>query len=281
MFLSAVVLVLQEMLEAALLISVMLAFTFLFQQLWATSFNLSHRWAYYSCALGFVGAALFAYYTPTISIWFDYVGQEIVNAVIHSVSFLMIMAIAFIAPLASLDKNSRLRSNLIGSCMIGVVFFSIVREGSEVMLYIQGITSEPENVSPVFLGGLLGAGIGFSTGVLLYYALVSLNRILAFRVGLVLLCLIAGNMAAQVAQLLNQADWLPYTPALWDSSSVISESSVFGHLLYALVGYEATPSAAQVICYSSGIIAIAASPLRAKLWKKETMAALHTKGVLR
>ena len=267
MFLSAVVLILQEMLEAALLVSVMLIFTHIFNQLWHGSMQLTRYWVLYSIVLGSVGAALFAYFTPAISVWFDYVGQEVVNAGIHITTLSLLMLLAFAVPTTQLDANPLQRGRVIVFCMTGVVLFSIVREGSEIILYLEGITSQPENVTPVIFGGLLGAGIGISTGILLFYGLASLSSRWSFRVGLLLLCLIAGNMAAQAALLLNQADWLPYTPALWDSSALIPEESIVGRLLYALIGYEATPTAAPVICYGTGIVVVALSPLSRRLWR--------------
>lgn len=266
MFLSAVVLILQEILEAALLFSVMLMFTHLFNQLWQTGAQLTRYWVLYSIVFGGLGAALLAYFTPAISVWFDYVGQEVINAGIHIGTVLLLLVLAFIAPIARLDSGLFARNRILVVCMAGVVMFSIVREGSEILLYFIGIVSQSENVTPVIFGGLLGAGIGGSAGVLLFYGLASLSSRWAFRTGLILLCMIAGSMASQAAQLLNQADWLPYTPALWDSSALIPEASIVGRLLYALIGYEATPSAAQVICYATGIVAIALSPLSRRLW---------------
>jgi len=280
MFLNSVVLVLQEMLEAALLVSVMLVFTHMFNRLWRGSFVLTHRWVYYSILSGGIGSVIFAYYTPVISVWFDYVGQEVVNATIHALSLLLLVLLAFAVPGAQLDNRPRARSQLIAFCMTGVVFFSIVREGSEIMQYISGIASQPENFTPVIFGGIIGAGIGVSTGILLYYVLVSLNTKMAFRASLVLLCLIAGNMAAQIALLLNQADWLPYTPAAWNSSELIPETSVIGHLLYALIGYEATPSATQVVCYGLGIVVIVLSPLCRRLWRFDSVADANVQGAV-
>ena len=67
--------------------------------------------------------------------------------------------------------------------------------------------------------------------------------------------------------LLTQADWLPYTAELWNSSTLIPEYSVTGQLLYALVGYEANPSILQVIFYFSSALLIAFSPLFLLAWR--------------
>jgi high-affinity iron transporter len=42
---------------------------------------------------------------------------------------------------------------------------------------------------------------------------------------------------------------LPAQAPLWDASGWISEISLTGQLLYALIGYEATPTPLQIIFY--------------------------------
>jgi high-affinity iron transporter len=72
----------------------------------------------------------------------------------------------------------------------------------------------------------------------------------------VLLALFGGNMLAQAALNLIQADWLQAGPRLWDSSAWLPEHSVPGRLLYALVGYESSPATAQAVSYVAGVLAV-------------------------
>lgn len=269
MFLSSVTLVLQEMLEAALLVSVMLMFSHLFHRLWPESFSVTHRWIYFSAAFGVIGSALLAYFTPAISTWFDYVGQEVVNAGMHLVSLGFIVVLTFVVTITRYMRTPRSRNKLVTFSMASIVSLSIAREGCEIVLYLQGVTMQSDNISTVLFGSLLGAGIGGSIGILLYYSLVSMRALLARRLGVVLLSLIAGNMAGQMALLLNQADWIPFTAVAWNSSALIPEGSIIGRLLYALVGYEATPSMAHVSSYLIGILLVLVSPLSRKLWSSD------------
>jgi high-affinity iron transporter len=271
MFLNSVILVLQEMIEAALLISVLLVFTNLFQKSWDKSFALHTTWVGLSIAIGVLGAVIYSYYTPQISEMFDYVGQEIFNAGIHLLSLLLVCLFAFIVPSARLGKNVMGRARFAAFCMTGIVMFAIVREGSEIIQYIGGIAGQEGNFTPVVLGGFIGAGIGVSAGVLLFYGLISLSANWSFRISMGLLCLIAGNMGSQTVLLLTQADWLPFTPIAWNSSSALPENSIVGHLMYALVGYEATPSILQVSIYILGIALIVISPLFRKPWQQHSL----------
>ena len=74
--------------------------------------------------------------------------------------------------------------------------------------------------------------------------------------GAVLLGLLAAGMASQAAQMLVQADWLPSQYPAWDSSWLVSEQSVTGQLLYALVSYEATPTPLQIFIHIAAIIVL-------------------------
>lgn len=245
MFLSSVVLILQEILEAALLVSVLLAFT---------RVNRLHpAWVFVGLALGCLGSLLLSLNMATVSEWFDYVGQEVVNA---SMQYAITLLLALLA-LCYTTGKPRLRPWLF-VCMVVSVAFSLTREGAEVFIYIEGVLNQPPHIRPTLTGAGIGAGIGISVGVLLYYALLWLPKRWIAPCCLLLLALIGGNMSSQATLLLTQADWLPATAKLWDSGQWLPENSIPGHLLYALIGYEATPSVLQGIAYAAGIVLVLA-----------------------
>jgi high-affinity iron transporter len=249
MFLNSVVLVLQEALEAALLISVLLVFS--------KHYQIKPRWVLVSIGLGSMGALIFALNMALVSEWFDYVGQEVINALIQfSILFLLgllVLSLSINNPFIKPNTNV-IKSNLwIMVCMILLVCLAITREGSEIFIYIGGVINQPSYAQPTLAGSGIGAGIGISAGVLIYYGLLGVTRNKVTAISLSLLSLVGGNMASQAVLLLTQADWLPYSQILWDSSAQIPENSVIGHLLYALIGYEATPSLFQFSAYLGGI----------------------------
>jgi high-affinity iron transporter len=66
----------------------------------------------------------------------------------------------------------------------------------------------------------------------------------------VLIALLAASLGSQLARALSQAGFLEaWTTPLWDSSHVLAQDSAFGTFLHALVGYDARPSAAQMVAY--------------------------------
>jgi high-affinity iron transporter len=147
-----------------------------------------------------------------------------------------------------------------------VVTLAITREGFEILVYLLGFAGNLQQLLVVLIGSAIGAGIGISIGALVYYLLRSLPRGPSLLTSLLLLVLVAAGLVSQAALLLIQADWLPSQLPLWDSSGLIAEDSVTGQLLYALIGYEATPTAIQAGFHATGallmLIAGAASVLR-------------------
>lgn len=249
MFLNSITLVLQEILEAALLVSALLAFT---RYLAAMK-----PWIFAGILVGLAGAYGFGSHIATISEWFDYVGQEVCNAGLQLSAALLLCLIVVL-----LDKGPGTASEIrrLGILCALVVALGVTREGAEIYLYLQGAIGDPGSASSALAGGGIGIGIGISTGIILYYLLYSLCSLPSSKhrtVRTILLALIGGNMCAQAALLLTQADWLPPTLMLWDTSDLLSEHSVLGRLLYALIGYEATPSLAQAGSYLLAALVIA------------------------
>lgn len=266
MFLDTVILVLQEILEAALVISVMLALTRQLNRYWGGVFNLGYSWLLPTFILGFIGAWIYAAFTPVISQWFDYVGLEIANALIQ------VMIISFLLCLCYTLTQKRIQQyhwlNLLaGVCITFVVALGIIREVSEIIIYLNGILAQPENFTSVFLGSLVALGIGASSGIILFYLLNNLPGLWSQRICMLLLALYSGNMASQASLLLIQADWLPYTQELWDTSFLLPEYTVPGQLLYALIGYEANPSILQAASYVCAALLVLISPLFRVSWR--------------
>ena len=61
--------------------------------------------------------------------------------------------------------------------------------------------------------------------------------------------------------LLIQADWVQAGPPLWDTSELLREDSMGGQLLYALLGYEASPSRVEATMYAAGLVTMIVAAL--------------------
>lgn len=248
MFLNAVILILQETIEAALIISVLLAL--------GHRIGIESRWILPALVAGFVGALALGLQLHTISSWLDYTGQEICNALLQ-------LGIVVCLLFLSVRTGSRAHNRETILAMGLIVVMAIAREGSEVFIYLYSFRTDAELLSTTLLGGAIGAGTGICGGVLLYYLLGELPDQIALRIAAVLVALVAGSMALQAVMQLEQADYLPATAILWNSSGLVAEDSITGQVLYALVGYEATPSLLQGASYAlAALLALAGFYLR-------------------
>ena len=243
MLLTSTIIILREFLEGAILVSVLLALS--------SHRGSSVRWVWLALLIGLLGAYLYASELDTISAWFDYTGQEITNASIQIaiVLFLTVFGVLYLRPESP-------AAGLMLAIMIVTVALTTASEGSEILLYLSGFTDNSSALPSVILGSIIGAGIGTSIGALLYYALTCFLAGTAVKTAFIILALFSAGMLSHAVQILTQADWLPAQRIIWDTSSWLSETSVLGQLLYAVMGYEATPTANQVLAYVLGVLLI-------------------------
>lgn len=255
MLIDSVIIVLREVLEAALLITVLFAA--------ARRLALPRPRFVLAIGLGMLGAWLFGAMLPRVSDWFDGVGYELVNSSLQLSIYLCILAVIGLLGSAVVDGH-RMRARLSWS-MVLVVALAITREGAEILLYLSSVVHQIGATADALAGAALGLGVGFSAGALFYYSMIALPRQTVVPVAALLLALLGAALCGQAATLLVQADWLPAQRPLWNSSSWLAEQSVPGQLLDAVIGYEAAPTPVQVGAYVVAIaIAAAAFALGAR-----------------
>jgi high-affinity iron transporter len=262
MFATAVI-VFRETLEAALIVSIVLAAT--------RGIAGRTRWIGGGVAAGVAGAVVIAGLAEAIAGALQGVGQELFNAavLIGAVGMLgwhhLWMAThgkALATRLRALSDAVRGGGAPLAALSIAVTL-AVLREGAETVLFIQGIaTGEP--LRNVMAGFALGATGGAVLGALLYFGLVHVPVRHFFRVTGWMIVALAAGLAAQAAGFLEQANLLPsIVPELWDTSTVVSGSSLVGQLLHVLIGYTPNPSGLQLVCYLvTGVGLIVASRWR-------------------
>ena len=248
MLLTSVIVVLREVLESALLISVLIALS--------GTLGIPRRWVVWALGLGLAGAVGFSLGFNTISDWFDGVGMEVVSAFMQGLIYLLLVAFALLVLWNS--NSTRTGGLLMRIIMVLIVALAVAREGVEVLIYMYAYSDSLPQFIHALTGAVIGAAIGISIGVLLYYLLSHPVIGKSPTTGLVLLALIGAGLLSQAILLLIQADWVPSHLPLWDTTDWLSESSVTGQLLYVLVGYEATPTAIQVSFYFGALIVLLA-----------------------
>jgi high-affinity iron transporter len=260
------VLVFREVLEAALVVSVVFAAT--------RGVPGRARWIGAGIAAGVLGAVAVALSAGVIADAAAGMGQELFNA---SVLFGAVAMIAWHAIwMASHGKELALQMHALGAevsvgrrplaALLIVVALAVLREGSEVVLFLFAQAAGGSGWLDVAGGIALGVGGGVATGLALYLGLLRIPIRHFFTATNWLLLLLAAGMASQGARFLVQANVLPSLGTrLWDSSEVLSDQSLLGQTLHALIGYDAHPAGVQVVFYVVTGVLIA---IGMRLWGK-------------
>jgi high-affinity iron transporter len=259
--LATAIIVFREVLEAALVVSIVLAATrgVLRRGLWVSGGALA----------GLLGAAVVAWFADTIASAASGVGQEMFNAAVLFVAVIMLGWHNVWMSRHGRELASSLKS--VGAAvrdgtspmhvLAAVVGMAVLREGSELVLFLYGIAASASGDASGMLGGILiGVGAGAAIGATLYLGLLRIPSSRLFAVTGWMILLLAAGMAGQGAAFLVQADILPALgQTVWDTSALITDDGVPGRVLRTLIGYTARPYGIQVLFYLAtlgGIMAL-------------------------
>ena len=256
--LATAIIVFREVLEAALIIGIVLAAT--------QGVPRRSIWVARGIAAGVLGAVVVAGCAQTIAAASAGIGQEVFNAAV------LFAAVAMLGwHNIWMTRHSReltLAANQLGTAVRAgtqplwavsfAVGLAVLREGSEVVLFLYGIAAAGDGGPASFaIGGALGLLAGVTAGAALYFGLVSIPLRHLFAVTSWLVLLLAAGMASQAAAFLMQADLLPALGTdLWDTSFLLSESSLPGRVLHTLIGYTAQPAGVQLVFYLTTLLVI-------------------------
>jgi high-affinity iron transporter len=256
--LGSAVIVFRETLEAALIVSIVMAAT--------VGIPARNRWVGAGVASGILGAVLVAAFAATIAAAAAGMGQEIFNAAVLLTAVVMLGW--HTVWMASHGRALAAEVNAVGRAVAGgtrplwalavVVGVAVLREGSETVLFLYGIAAGGQDGAAGMLsGGLVGVAAGALLGAALYLGLLRIPMRHLFAVTNWMVMLLAAGMAAQAASFLVQADLLPTLgDALWDTSFLVSDDSLAGRLLHTLVGYVSVPTGIQVLFWAATLAAI-------------------------
>ncbi|SFK12041.1 FTR1 family iron permease [Methylocapsa palsarum] len=248
---GALIIVFREVIEAGLIVGIVLAAT---QGLQGRT-----PWILAGVAAGVAGAALLAVFAGAISDAMSGTGQELFNAAVLAVAVVMLAwhniwmarhGREMAAELKSVGQavSTGARS---ASALAVVVGVAVLREGSEIVLFLYGLAlSDSGSAWSLLSGGLAGLVLGAGLSYLTYRGLVKIPGRYLFGVTGALIAFLAAGMAAQCVYYLEQADVVRVLGAtLWNTSNVLSEKSIAGRVLHTLVGYSDQPTVLQGLAY--------------------------------
>jgi high-affinity iron transporter len=156
------------------------------------------------------------------------------------------------------ELHQRVDAALLGGgfALGSLAFVAVLREGIETALFLYGAEQAAgQGLLPIVVGGLIGLATAIVLGYLLYRGGVRLNLRVFFRVtGLLIIVVAAGLFAFSVHEL-QEAGWLPFlTQPAFDVSHRLSDENGVGAMLRAVVGYNDDPSVLEVIAWASYLL---------------------------
>jgi high-affinity iron transporter len=256
--LAALVIVFREVLEAGLIIGVVLA---------ASRGVVGRgRSMVLGILTGIAGSAMVAAFAAQITSAFEGRGQELFTAAVLILAVLMLAwhviwmaehARELTARLRQLGHDVALGSRSV-TVLGTVVALAVMREGSEVVLFLTGIVLQgAEGAAALALGSAGGLALGAAVAAGVYLGLAALPVRHLFAVTSVLVTLLAAGLAAQAVQQLASSGLVSFLDStLWDSTWLLSEDSWPGRVLHVLIGYMDRPTLLQGVVYGATAVTI-------------------------
>lgn len=256
--LAALLIVFREVLEAGLIIGIVLAAS--------RGIGGRNRAVILGIAAGLLGSVVVAMFAAQISSAFDGRGQELFAAGVLIIAVVMLAwHVVWMADHAR-EMTERLRK--LGSEVIegdktlfalgAAVGLAVMREGSEVVLFLAGILMQgADGMASLALGSAAGLAFGAVVSAVLYFGLAALPVRQMFSFTGLMVTLLAGGLAAEAVHQLSNAGLLTILDGtMWNSSAILSETSWAGRVLHVLIGYREQPSIMQLIAYVATIATI-------------------------
>jgi high-affinity iron transporter len=250
---ATLVIVFREVFEAGLIVGIVMAVTS----------GVAGRgwWIAGGVVAGVLGAGLVALFTGALSELFGGSGQEVFNAAILGFAVIMLTwhnvwmarhGRELAAELKAAGEAVASGSKSLAALAI-VVAIAVLREGSEVVLFLYGVAASQGGASwGMLMGGVIGLILGSLVCLMTYVGLITIPARYLFSVTSILIAFLAAGLAAQAIAFLQQADILTaLDQTVWDTSWILSDSSHLGRALHTLVGYVDQPTAMQLIVYSA------------------------------
>ncbi len=261
--LAALIIVFREVIEAGLIVGIVLAAT--------QGVAKRSLWVALGIGAGVAGACLVAAFAGEISNLFEGYGQELFNAAILILAVVMLtwhnvwmaghgkqMAREMRTMGAQVTSGQRTLTAL--AIVVGV---AVLREGSEVVLFLYGVAAQGGlTTASVLTGGALGLAAGAAVSAAMFYGLLTIPAHRLFSVTGWLITLLAAGMASQAVLFIQNAGFLQVLMMpIWDTSWLLPEGGegvlgIVGRMLHTLIGYSDQPNGAQLIAYLFTIVTI-------------------------
>jgi high-affinity iron transporter len=256
--LGALIIVFREVMEAGIIVGILLAVT--------KGVPGRGRWIAAGIGAGVAGATLLAVFAEQISSALAGIGQELFNAAVLAIAVVMLAwhniwmarhGRELAAQMKEVGDAVAKGSRSLAAVAI-VVAVAVLREGSEIVLFLYGLViAGGSSTFGLVVGGFVGLLLGCGVSALTFLGLIKIPGRYLFGVTTFLITFLAAGLAAQSVVFLQQAGIATALEGtVWDTSSILSDTSLLGRVLHTLIGYTDQPSGMQLLVYGLTLIMI-------------------------
>ena len=246
--LGIAILVFREVLEAALIVTVVAAATRGVPQ--------RRMFIGGGIALGVLGAGIVALCMSFIEGSLGGIGQEVFEAAVLLMAVVMIgwhviwmssHGNEMVQHMHQVTDSVKAGSSSVAVLLV-VVALAVMREGSEVVLFLFGMAAGGADEWGFLAGVPVGLACGVSVGFALYFGLLRIPVRYFFSATNWMLVVLASGLASSAAGYLLQANLVPaWGNQLWNTSWLLTDGSIVGQAVHILTGYEARPAGMQLV----------------------------------
>jgi high-affinity iron transporter len=251
----------RESIEAALLVGILMVYLKKIGQ------QRKFVYIYIGVLFGILASLLFGYLSSRVSFLFEGPGEEIFSA---SILLLAVMILTYMVVWMS-DQAKHLKGKIqqkVDSvfeqkklwALSFLAFSGVFREGIETVLFLWGIFIQNQGTtsfSLALMSGVSGIILAVLMAWFFFRGFGHLDMKKFFQMtGVILLFMSAGMLVAAIGKL-ESAGWIPpLLNRIWDSTWLIDERSLFGHLFSGFLGYRSKPTLMEILAYLIYLISI-------------------------
>ena len=255
--LSALLIVLREGLEAALIVGIVLSV------LRRRDMTDKSRWVWLGVGVAVLTSIMAALVLRAMGVAFEGRQEEIFEGVAMLLADGILTWMIFWMQGRGRETQQALERDVERAAAVqgawglfGLAFVAVVREGIETVLFMTA-ASMSSTPAQVLIGGAIGLLIAIALGWALFRAGTKFSLQSFFQVTGVLLILFAAGLFAHGVHEFQEAGLIPVAVEhLYDINPVLSESGVVGSFLQALFGYNGNPSLLEAVVYALYLVAI-------------------------
>ena len=201
-----------------------------------------------SMILSILLTAILFTFAEFIANWFEGAGLEIINTLLLVITY---SAFVLLNILPSNKNTSSMRFHILA--FLGIASF-IAFKGIEFLVFFSVHAHQEEKLYGIIIGCILGIGICISFSTLFRFLLRELRESrYPFIFLFIWYCFLAGQFS-QITLFLSQVDLLSLGYPVINISNLVKDSSEYGHILNALIGYESSPTLGFIMTYLLALI---------------------------